>query len=349
MWLRFLLVCAIAVVGPAAGGSADIGRNWWQVAAPVADLRKEPKKPGPDRNHDPLEESQLLYGDRVAVEERAGGWARVEAEGQSEWTHNRFWQLYPGWIAASVLVPELPDWSGTLVVTAKLGRVLEDPRPGAPVWLTLSVGTYLCRTGRREDWWQVRLLDGRTGWIRQAEASPAEELRALASADPAACRARLVQTARLFIGDPYYWGGRSAHDPTAAAPPHTSVDCSGLVGLAYRANGFTIPRDAHEQWMQARPIPREKLLPGDLVFLHDEKDESRVTHVMLYAGEGRVIEGPGTGMAVRETSLDSRLQETNGRRVSYGSYAELKRFQSNHDLPVRKKLDGLLRISLCNS
>ena len=132
------------------------------------------------------------------------------------------------------------------------------------------------------------------------------------AADMTAPREGIAQTARLFLGDPYYWGGRSAF----------KVDCSGLVGLTFQAHDITIPRDAHEQWMKARPISREQLAPGDLVFLSDAKDSQKITHVMLYVGNGRIIEGPGTGEKVREINLDQRLRAAQGRRVAFGSYLE---------------------------
>ena len=50
-----------------------------RVAVEVADLRKEPRSAGSPLAHDPLQESQLLYGDRVRVLEIRGDWARVEA------------------------------------------------------------------------------------------------------------------------------------------------------------------------------------------------------------------------------------------------------------------------------
>ena len=174
------------------------------------------------------------------------------------------------------------------------------PGVRAPIRLTLSLGTQL-RGEPSDGWWKLRLLDGSTGWIRAEEVAPLGE---------PPLRSKLVQTARLFLGSPYYWGGRSAR----------AVDCSGLVSLVYQANGIKIPRDAHEQWMRAKPISREALLPGDLVFLHDPEHPNQITHVMLYSEEARAIEGPGTGKKVREIDLQTRLKENPRRQVSFGSY-----------------------------
>ena len=303
-------------------GAAEISPRRMRVAVPVADLRREPVPPSPTLEQDPLEESQLLYGEAVEVQEEKAGWARVNALEQMEWTHHKRWEGYPGWMELTNLSPEPEGWTPNLVVTGKLGIVLEKPEPNAPVRFTLSLGTRL--VGMLEGTaWKLRLLDGSAGWISADQVTPLKEL-AQTRADPERWRARLVQTARLFLGDPYYWGGRSAYNPSAASIPHTAVDCSGLVGLVYQANGMNLPRDAHEQWMQCWPIEPEQLLPGDLIFLHDLNHPEKITHVMLYVPaskeEGGIIEGPGTGKSVREFSLAERLKEAKGRRISFGTY-----------------------------
>ena len=309
--------------------AADEKEPLARVAVAVADLRREPVRAGRGLDHDPWEESQLLYGEQVKVLEEIDGWARVEAVEQLEWSHEHRWTGYPGWVEKEHLVPESESWKANVLVITKLAYI--QPAPGALTFpkLRLSLGSRLMELPPLDDgptppalahhWRRVRLLDGSTGWVGPDQIASAQQLAAERS-DPARLRQRIVETARLFLGDPYYWGGRSAHDPAQTGVPHTAVDCSGLVGLVYQANGFVIPRDAHEQWMKARKITRHELEPGDLVFLSEPDHPDRIGHVMLYAGKGQLIEGPGTGSSVRQIGLEERLKETAGRPVRFGSY-----------------------------
>ncbi len=348
--LIFLPLYLILLIGPAQAQPKESrglsSPRILRVAVPVTDLRREPSKPSPTMEYDPMEESQLLYGDPVEVLEvieqtdhwprtfaqgiadreiKMRSWAKVAALNQPEFNHNQRWEGYPGWVDLAHLTTDPGDWKPNLIVTTKLGRVRETPALDAAGKLTLSIGTHLValsemvpRRKRAVPWWKVRLLDGSTGWIRSDEVS--EKIPGEKTPDPFSQRERIARTAQRFLGDPYYWGGRSSYNPGASGPPHTGVDCSGLVGLVYQANGILIPRDAQEQWMKAAEVSRERLLPGDLVFLCDPIDPNRASHVMLYVGDDLIIEGPGTGSAVRQIGLTERLEEAEGRRVVYGTY-----------------------------
>lgn len=95
---------------------------------------------------------------------------------------------------------------------------------------------------------------------------------------------------------------------------------------------MTIPRDAHEQWMKAKPIKRAALQPADLIFSAKADNPKTITHVALYAGDGLIIEAPQTGMAVRKISFKEKygkaLDEVEsgdrvGERIVYfGSYLQ---------------------------
>lgn len=301
-----------------------------RVAAPVADLRTEPAAASSRLEHDPLQESQLLYGEEVEILEELDGWAKVSAVEQREWNHNNQWEGYPGWVELRALAAYRNDRVPNLMVTSKLATVRAAPLAHAPGTLTLSFGSRLIgmelavpKNGKsgdpEETWWRLTMLDETIGWIRAEDVTPLSVLMETRS-DPAAVRAHLMKMARLFLGDPYYWGGRSAYNPETRPPPHWGCDCSGLVGLLYQVSGLRIPRDAHEIWMQARVISREELSAGDLIFLSKPEDPNRIGHIMLYCGDGKVIEAPSTGYPVREVSLTERLKESEGRKVSYGAY-----------------------------
>lgn len=306
------------------------------IAVPVADLRAQPHTAAQPDVHDPLQESQLLYGERVRVVKRRDGWAQVEAIEQPEYTHHKKWQGYPGWLPERWLLPSQLVWDPTIVVTAKWATLWNDPYKTRKSDVTLPLGTMLRATDIGGRLWRAELLDGSTVWMVHRDARPLKELALLS---PPERRQAILRSATLFVGDRYYWGGRSPHAPTPNAPDlrqdsHlvggqvTGVDCSGLVNLAYRTVGMAIPRDAHEQYLRARSVPTAQ--PGDLIFLSEPSNPKRIVHVMLYAGDGELIEGPGTGLAVRRIALTERFGRpldgltpgavVNDQMVFFGSY-----------------------------
>jgi hypothetical protein len=106
----------------------------------------------------------------------------------------------------------------------------------------------------------------------------------------------LVKTARSFIDIPYLWGGASAED---------GFDCSGLTMTVYQLNGLDLPRTSLLQVEMGRPVARDHLAKGDLVFFHTQNGE-KVSHVGIYAGDDLFIHAPGRGKKIRQDSLSGR-------------------------------------------
>lgn len=90
-------------------------------------------------------------------------------------------------------------------------------------------------------------------------------------------------------GKPYVWG---------ATGPNT-YDCSGLVYWAYKQMGITIPRSSSEQAQVGRPVARQDLQPGDLVFFYRP-----ISHVGIYVMRGLFLQAPQSGDVVKVSSME---------------------------------------------
>lgn len=270
------------------------------VTAPVEHLRATPGTSPQPGTHDPDQETQLLYGERVRLINTQDAWAYVEAVEQPEYTHTNRWQGYPGWLPLFSLQPLQRHRAPNAVITSKWATIWSDPQATRP-WFQLPMGARVTVIPGDEPLWSVQLVSGASGWIAHSDVGFLKELRHL---PPEIRRRAILYAAYALLGDPYFWGGRAPASASASRQA-IGVDCSGLVNLSYRTAGLEIPRDAHEQYLRAKRITR--LQPADLIFLSDPLDLKKITHVMLYAGDGWVIEGPGTGLSVRRIEVARRL------------------------------------------
>ena len=315
---------ALALTGVLLSGCAST-QHLMAINAAVVDLRAQPHTTAQPGTHDPLQETQLVYGERVRVRAVEDGWARVEAVEQPEYTHARRWQGYPGWLPAAALIPPDPLAPPTIVVTVKWASTWKDAYSRIPSPWRFPLGTRLRAVDMAGQLWRVELLDGSAVWMPREFGTSFEELLAR---PPLEQRRAVIRNAELFIGEAYLWGGRSPQPDLLGSEAVSGVDCSGLTNLAYRAAGVEIPRDAHEQFLRAKRV--NALQPGDLIFLSERGNPARIAHVMLYAGDGQLIEGPGTGQRVRRISVAERLGQpldwlapgsvVDGETVSFGAF-----------------------------
>ena len=92
------------------------------------------------------------------------------------------------------------------------------------------------------------------------------------------------------VGKPYVWG--------ATGP--SSYDCSGLMLQAFSAAGLMLPRVSWQQFTAGGHVPVRQAQAGDLLFYAtDPSDPSTIHHVMLYLGNGQMVEAPYSGQPVR--------------------------------------------------
>ncbi|MFC9895484.1 NlpC/P60 family protein [Nocardia sp. NPDC127579] len=92
------------------------------------------------------------------------------------------------------------------------------------------------------------------------------------------------------VGDPYVWG--------ATGP--NQFDCSGLVQWAFKQVGKNVPRTSSQQANFGTPVPKDELLPGDVVFFYPE-----ISHVGIYAGKGLMLHASTFGVPVAVAPMSS--------------------------------------------
>ena len=255
------------------------------VKANVAEFYAMPPGPGA-YEREKLIESQLLFNERVELLEVSGTWARARAAEQTSLlADKRTLAPYEGWLPLESLAFSLP-LPPTAVVKAK---TTGNAKAGG---VELSLGV------------KLRVIAGLKGGARAFPSNgPAltlaeKDLSPLPlKVPPAELRPGILTTARFFLGDKYYWGGRSAW----------GIDCSGLVNLAYRAWGLELPRNADDQYAASRSVSREDLKPADLIFSAEAAKPGRMTQVMLYAGAGKLIEATRDSNSVREISFAEKF------------------------------------------
>ena len=107
-------------------------------------------------------------------------------------------------------------------------------------------------------------------------------------------RDSIVAVARSQIG---------AHYRLGAQTPGKAFDCSGLVRFVMAALRLELPRTADEQGRFGEEVARDTsaLKPGDILTFGTPR---RITHIGIYAGDGRVIHASVTRKRVIETRME---------------------------------------------
>jgi cell wall-associated NlpC family hydrolase len=100
---------------------------------------------------------------------------------------------------------------------------------------------------------------------------------------------QVIPRALGLVGVVYRSGGSSAA---------TGFDCSGFVGHVFReVMGIALPRSAYDIARTGKPVAKDELKPGDLVFFHTM--QNAFSHVGIYLGDHRFVHAPRAGGKVR--------------------------------------------------
>ncbi|MEN4460957.1 NlpC/P60 family protein [Mycolicibacterium fortuitum] len=127
---------------------------------------------------------------------------------------------------------------------------------------------------------------------------------------------RIIELAKQVVasGIPYSWGSGDLNGPTCSGNTSnaaanaagdynkTGFDCSALARyLVYQASGVEIPRVSGDQYSAGQLVSAADARPGDLAFAGNPDE-----HVMIYVGDGQVVEAQQSGTNVMFSDAASR-------------------------------------------
>jgi len=275
--------------------TSEIKRPWGLVNVSVCNIRFT-------SSYDAEMVSQALMGTPVKILKKDGGWFLIQTP-----------DMYLGWVDSDAIetksTGEYSEWKSSprLFYTGKTGDIYADPAE-SKVISDIVAGCIVELKSEQKGKYEVKLPDGRTGFIPRGKVIPLDQL----SAETYLNAENLISTAESFMGIPYLWGGTSSK----------GFDCSGFTKTIYYLNGIILSRDASQQFqhgirlrMRRESLP-DSLKKGDLLFFgSSRRGRPRPSHVGMYIGDTEFIHASGM---VRINSLDStRANFSRFRRDSF--------------------------------
>lgn len=251
--------------------TATAQTKWAQVRIPVACIRD-------GKGHSTEMTSQAIMGTPLRV---------LDADG--EWLHILTPEGYEGYMNISSVAEknetDMEEWRGSsrfVSVSLPETKVYAsaDARGPHDVVSELVLSSIVRGSQVNDSIISVLLPDGRRGYADSRAFIEAEEW-----ASQPFNMDKAMDTAYWLMGTPYLWGACSTK----------SVDCSGLVRVAYFDQGVLTLRDARQQieiGKRIEPGDTDGLKRGDLMFFSNTPD-GRISHVAIYDHDGKYIHSSG--------------------------------------------------------
>ena len=205
--------------------------------------------------------TQLLYGEPFEVHYIDG----LMAYGRS------LCDKYVGWVSLKALAA---NWQPpSHLVSLPLAPLYKSPHLKQTPLMTLPMGAMVNATGSVKNGY-IELDCGRWLFAKHVAEAPLSDMP-------------LVDIAKLFIGQPYVWGGRTA----------MGIDCSGLVQIALAMTGMRCHRDSDTQYQTLGvAVERSALQAGDIAFFPG--------HVGIILDGDNLLHANATHMAVTIDPLE---------------------------------------------
>ena len=281
------------------------------ICVPVADLRTKPIESPSNLNplvlykDNPFQDSQLLFGEKIIALEENKGFIKCKTIEQEKWnSETSTFEPKIGYIKSGQAIPINIFPRYNLVIKPIQKELWSFFITTEEEFIKFSVGTKLLgEKEKNSDWYKIFFFDENCklieiGRIHGLKINNVEELRKLSEDE---LRNEIVKTAEQFVDIPYSWGARSGYHPNFKF--QSGIDCSSIVNLIYRINGIDIPRDAEDQFRYFKQISAKDLKAGDLIFSIRPDVPEKVTHVLMYLGNGEILESTG-----REPGLPPKFE-----------------------------------------
>ncbi len=269
------------------------GKTLGLIDVSVANLRGKPK-------HSAELVTQAILGTPVRVFKKKNGFYLIQTPDK-----------YISWVdedgVKTISKDEYDNWynSDKIIYTKEYGFSYSEANENSERVSDLVTGNILVEIGSEGDFVKVKYPDGRIAFILKSES---EELNSwLSNAYPTP--ENIIATAKLFMGNPYLWGGTSAK----------GLDCSGFTKTVYYLNGVLLDRDASQQVKKGILVDTEnnfdELQKGDLLFFGfkaKEGKKERITHVGIYINDLEFIHEAGK---VKYNSFDKKADNFSAYRL----------------------------------
>lgn len=257
----------------------------------------------PPAFRDPILDTQMLYGEHVKCLSRENGWLFVELLEQIDVDVEGRPVAIKGYIQEHEAVAL--SFQPACVVLKNNWVPIYAQQELSTVLFKLPLGVALPGERVSGEVIRVMLVNGRAAFVRSSDCyTYSTQLLICAQV----MRARIVEEANHMVGMPYCWGGRSPFDE-AGLYAQTSVDCSSLINLIFRASGYDMRvRNSRSQFNACTKKQHgSQLKPGDCVFFASCDNPTRVIHVMLYVGNNELIDATFSHKGVARTNALERF------------------------------------------